>query len=358
MISHEDILNSLEEAVVLLDRGMTVIAANRAAEEELLPGGRHAEGRSVFEVLPWLSRFAGSIRSAASEGRSCFLKSIASPRGVTWASLTPYMNDTQPGASVLAVGPVSMSPDERDRLAFESMEGFISQIAHEIRNPLGGIRGASQLLSEKVPDDMAEYLGVIVQEVDRLSGIIRELQEFSTPAAPARQAVNVHEVLDRALMVLSPAKGGITVKRLYDPSLPDVFGDGARLLQVFLNLIKNAAEAMEVTGGEGIIEIRTRPATQYVQRRGHIKRWAEISVSDNGPGISQDRLERIFLPFVSGKKEGSGLGLAIARKILNFHEGMLRVESREGEGATFRAYIPFASTGTSGSDAVESSSGG
>lgn len=350
MISHEDILNSLEEAVVLLDSSMSVITANLAAEEELLPAGGHASGRSVFEMLPWLSQYAGSFRSAVKEGRGCYLKSISSPRGVTWASLTPYMSDTIPGASVLAVGPVSMSPDERDRLAFESMEGFISQIAHEIKNPLGGIRGASQLLSEKLPGDMSEYLEVIVNEVDRLSGILRELQDFSTPSHPARQAVNVHEVLDRALMVLSPVKGGITVKRLYDPSLPEVCGDGTRLLQVFLNLVKNAIEAIGETGKEGIIEIRTRPATQYVQRGRHVKRWAEISVRDNGPGISQGRLERILLPFVTSKKEGSGLGLAIARKILNFHEGMLRVESREGEGATFKAYIPFADAGTPGLD--------
>ena len=341
MISHEDILNSLEEAILLLDNSMSVIAVNRAAEEELLTGGRQVAGRDVFEVLPWLSQFAGSFRSAVEAGRGCYLKSVTAPRGVTWASLTPYMSDTLPGASVLAVGPVSMSPDERDQLAFESMDGFISQIAHEIKNPLGGIRGASQLLSEKLPGDLAEYLGVIVHEVDRLSGILRELQDFSSPSPPARKAVNVHEVLDRALKILHPEREGITVKRLYDPSLPDLFGDGAKLLQVFLNLIKNAAEALEGRGEEGLMELCTRPAPQYVQRGGHIKRWAEISVRDNGAGISPDRLERIFLPFVSGKSGGSGLGLAIARKILNFHDGMLRVESREGEGAIFKAYIPY-----------------
>ncbi|MBI5140732.1 MAG: hypothetical protein HZA20_00895 [Nitrospirae bacterium] len=353
MFSHADVLNSLSVAVLLLDRDMNVLAANRAAEEDLPHAGGIHTGHPLLVAFPWLAPYRNTLLSSSGAGRSCYLSNIPMPEGPAWAHLTPHVTaDGAVEGSVLTVGISRGASDERDDLAFESVEGLISQIAHEIRNPLGGIRGASQLLAERLPPDQGEFLHVIIREVDRLSAILHELLDFAAPARAPRQTLNIHEVIDRAFMILAPEMDGITVRRLYDPSLPDVFGDGAKLLQVFINLIRNAAEAMREpdnaaeavreTDPPRVLEVQTRPSSRYMQRNGRISKWAEVRVIDNGPGIAREDLRRIFLPYYTRKKQGSGLGLAISKKILVSHEGMLRVESREGMGATFIACVPFA----------------
>jgi len=242
---------------------------------------------------------------------------------------------------ILTVDPGPRTPEERNALAFESLDGLISQMAHEIQNPLGGIRGASQLLEERLPSEYSEYLSVIRNEVDRLSGILRELIDYASPARPVRSPVNVHEVIDRAVDLLEPARAGVRVTRSYDPSLPEVRVETGKLLQVFINILKNALEALGPDGDDRVIMLRTRPSSHHVEREGKIQRWAEVSFRDNGPGIPPEDLDRIFLPYQSRKREGSGLGLAICRKILQGHDGMIRVESEQGAGATFFVYIPF-----------------
>lgn len=349
--SHADILNSLSVAVLLLDRDMNVLTANRAAEEDLPHAGGILKGRPLIVTFPWLTPYWSTLLSSSGAGRNCYLSNIPMPdEGPAWAHLTPHVTaDGAVEGSVLAVGISRGTSDERDDLAFESVEGLISQIAHEIRNPLGGIRGASQLLAERLPPDQGEFVNVIIREVDRLSAILRELLDFAAPARAPRHTLNIHEVIDRAFMILAPEMGGITIRRLYDPSLPDVFGDGAKLLQVFINLIRNAAEALRESDPQPrIIEVQTRPSSRYMQRNGRISKWAEVRVIDSGPGIAREDLRRIFLPYYTRKKQGSGLGLAISKKILVSHEGMLRVESREGMGATFIACVPFAANPSTG----------
>jgi two-component system nitrogen regulation sensor histidine kinase GlnL len=348
--SNADILNSLSVAVLLLDSDLNVLAVNRAAEEDLPHAGGILKGRPLIVTFPWLTPYRSTLLSSSGAGRSCYLSNIPMPEGPAWAHMTPHVTaDGAVEGSVLAVGISRGSSDERDDLAFESVEGLISQIAHEIRNPLGGIRGASQLLAERLPPDQGEFVHVIIREVDRLSAMLRELLDFAAPARAPRHTLNIHEVIDRAFMILAPEMDGITVRRLYDPSLPDVCGDGAKLLQVFINLIRNAAEAMRSDADQPrIIEVQTRPSSRYMQRNGRISKWAEVRVIDNGPGIAREDLRRIFLPYYTRKKQGSGLGLAISKKILVSHEGMLRVESREGMGATFIACVPFAASPSAG----------
>lgn len=349
--SHADILNSLSVAVMLLDRDLNVLAVNRAAEEDLPHAGGIHTGHPLIVTFPWMAPYWETLLSSSGAGRSCYLSNIPMPEGPAWAHLTPHVTaDGAVEGSVLAVGISRGTSDERDDLAFESVEGLISQIAHEIRNPLGGIRGASQLLAERLPPDQGEFVHVIIREVDRLSAILRELLDFAAPARAPRHTLNIHEVIDRAFMILAPEMDGITIRRLYDPSLPDVYGDGAKLLQVFINLIRNAAEALREPNQQQprVLEVQTRPSSRYMQRNGRISKWAEVRVIDNGPGIAREDLRRIFLPYYTRKKQGSGLGLAISKKILVSHEGMLRVESREGMGATFIACVPFAANPSTG----------
>jgi len=339
---NEDILNSLSEAVFVLDPEMHILFRNRAAEEDLPTHARGVESGSLFSALSWLVPYADVLRSSAAEGRSCFLPSVGTPVGTTWARMTPLLAEGRRGGWVLTIGPVLLSPDERDVEAFESIEGVVSQIAHEINNPLGGIRGAAQLMREKLSSEGAEYLSVIVREVDRLSDIVGELKDFASMAGMATQSLNIHEVLDQALVVLGPEISNITIRRFYDPSLPEVQGNSSKLLQVFINLFKNAVEAMREIREAGMVVIRTRPSELYAHRDGRTLRWVEVAISDNGPGVSPNDRNRIFLPFVTSKKDGSGLGLAISKKILIAHQGMLKLESTEGRGATFKAFIPYA----------------
>jgi len=339
-VLHEDILNSISEAVFLVDTGMNILFRNRAAEEDIPLQARGYDGRDLFTALPWLSSYAETFRTTFREGRACFLRSVETPVGPTWARLTPYVGEGEGGA-VLTLGPLPVSQDEKDAVAFESMEGIVSQIAHEINNPLAGIRGAAQLLLERMSSDDAEYLRVIMREVDRLAEMVTELRDFGSLAEMPVQALNIHEVIDQAIVVLGPSISGITIRRFYDPSLPDVIGNSAKLLQVFLNLFKNSCEAMRETPEPGMLTIRTRPSEQYAHRNGLTLKWVEISVNDNGSGISARDRERIFLPFVSTKKYGSGLGLSISKKILMAHQGMLRLDAGEGQGTTFKAFIPY-----------------
>jgi len=340
---HDDILNSLQEAVFVLDEELRIVELNRAAEEDLNTQERPRAGRSILSVLPWLTGYRGVLEGAAGAGRSCFLGLVQGPDGPVLVRLVPLVRAGRVEGSVLTVDPGGRTAEERELLAFESLDGLISQMAHEIRNPLGGIRGAAQLLLERSGGEYEEYLRVIRDEVDRLSAILTELIDYAAPASPAREPVNIHEVIDRAVRLAGVEAAGVTVERNYDPSLPEVLGDGGRLLQVFLNLLGNARDLLAGRSGKpGRIGLRTRPSPQYVQRDGRVFRWAEVTVSDNGPGIAPGDLDRIFLPYHSGRRGGTGLGLAICRKILRAHDGMIRVESEPGKGASFIVTIPFA----------------
>jgi two-component system nitrogen regulation sensor histidine kinase GlnL len=156
--------------------------------------------------------------------------------------------------------------------------------------------------------------------------------------------VNIHEVMEKTLHIMDVPilKAGITVKRLYDPSLPQVRGDEAKLLQVFLNIIKNALESMK-KGGR--IEVSTYPSKESVREGGRTKRWAMISIRDTGKGISEGDLKKIFIPFYTRKKNGTGIGLALSKKIIKDHGGLIKVRSQEGKGTIFFIYIPFEHNG-------------
>jgi two-component system nitrogen regulation sensor histidine kinase GlnL len=217
-----------------------------------------------------------------------------------------------------------------------------AMLAHEVKNPLSGIRGAAQLLEEEVSNDSLQLTQLICDETDRIVALVNRMDSFADDRPPERNAVNIHEVLDHVRRL---AESGfarhLRIVELYDPSLPPVHGSRDQLVQVFLNLIKNAAEAAPETGGEIQLTTRYRHGTRLAVPGGteYVDLPLEITVRDNGAGIPDDIKSCLFDPFVTTKQNGTGLGLALVAKIVDDHGGMIDVDSAPRR-TEFRVLLP------------------
>jgi len=230
-----------------------------------------------------------------------------------------------------------------DRLAM--MGTLAAGLAHEIRNPLGGIKGAAQLLRRSLDgqSQLREYTDIMIREVDRVNQLIEQLLELSRPAELALAPINIHEILDDVLLLEGQTVGDkeIVIKKVFDPSLPPIRGDRARLTQVFLNLVKNAFQAMKESG---TLTVTTRLETDFqIREQGSVRnRLIWVDIADEGSGIKEQDLPHIFSPFFTTKNNGSGLGLAASYAIIKEHGGLIRVESAEGKGTTFKVSLVVA----------------
>ncbi|MDO5056159.1 MAG: nitrogen regulation protein NR(II) [Lautropia sp.] len=214
----------------------------------------------------------------------------------------------------------------------------LRNLAHEIKNPLGGIRGAAQLLeSDPDPAALHEYTGVIIKEVDRLQKLLDQLLAPNRPMQPVT-TTNIHEVCERVrLLVQAEYPQGLQIERDYDASLPELQADKAQLIQAVLNLVRNAAQAMQ---GRGKIVLKTRIARHVVIARIGYRLAVALHVMDDGPGVPAELLDRMFLPLVSGREGGSGLGLTLAQAVVERHGGSIECESRAGR-TDFRMLLPL-----------------
>ena len=233
--------------------------------------------------------------------------------------------------------------DERVTQQVEANKQLMRNLAHEIKNPLGGIRGAAQLLEFELPEKgLREYTQVIIKESDRLQTLVDRL------LAPHRkahliEAFNVHEALERVRsLVLAEFPKGLKIIRNYDTSLPDVMGDREQLIQATLNIVHNAAQALaeEISTGVAQIELKTRVARSVTIAKHRYKLAMDLHVIDNGPGIPEEMIERIFFPLVSGREGGSGLGLTLAQTFVQQHQGFIACDSRPGR-TDFHIQIPY-----------------
>ena len=233
---------------------------------------------------------------------------------------------------------IRIDREERMHDSARANRELVRNLAHEIKNPLGGIRGAAQLLEAELHSpELREYTQVMIKEADRLQKLVDRLLAPNRPARPSEH-VNLHEVCERVRsIVLAEYPQGLAIERDYDASLPELVADKEQLIQGLLNLVRNAAQALE---GHGVIRLRTRIARHVVIARIRHKLALELHVMDNGPGIPGGLLDRIFFPLVSGREGGSGLGLPLALTFVEQHGGSIECESRPGL-TDFRILLPL-----------------
>ncbi len=341
MISPDSIINSLEETIILFDKKAKIIFVNKAGEELFQKSLKDILGKRLSQLLKGKEPVSPLIRKTIIEGRSFRGKSVNLNTGQIINidfNLSPFFENGKTEGAILSISE-NININEREDHNLDTIDYMLGTIAHEIKNPLGGIKGAAQLLRNKTQDvRIDDYVDMIIRETDRLNSILQDY--LVVCKKPSFNPVNIHEVMEKAISIMHAPiqKAGITLKRLYDPSLPQVKGDEGKLLQVFLNIIKNAVESMKKGGG---IEISTSPSKELFGDHGRIKRMALISIKDTGKGISEDEIQKIFIPFYTKKKTGTGIGLALSKKIVKDHGGFIKVKSLRNKGTCFHIYLPF-----------------
>jgi len=221
----------------------------------------------------------------------------------------------------------------------QATSALLRGLAHEIRNPLGGLRGAAQLLERELDnDDLKEYTQIIISEADRLEGLLNRM--LGPRGGRTKQSVNIHEVLERVrILVQAEVTKGIRILTNYDPSIPDLQADPDQLIQALLNIVRNAAQALEDSGK---ITLQTRIERQFTIGNYRHRLVVRIDIIDNGPGIPAAMIEQIFYPMVTGRQDGSGLGLSIAQSLINQHGGLVECTSEPGH-TEFTVRLPLES---------------
>ena len=339
------ILENMDTAVVVLDDRFRVVAVNPAAETLLETSARQSVGLAVARVTRSEECTVLAGRAAAT-GRACIERSMHIADRRVDCTATPL--DESGFAGVLLemanVEPHRRMSDEGRRLTQnESVEAVVRGLAHEIRNPLGGVRGAAQLLERELAardaDDLAEYTRIVICEADRLSLLVDRLL---MPDAPTRrEAVNLHRVTERVCSLVeaeTPMK--LVIDRDYDPSIPPLVGSFDQLVQAVLNVVRNAAQA----GGDRIV-IRTRVVHQVHIGRSQHPLAGRVDVIDNGSGVPPELADAVFYPMVSGRAEGSGLGLPIAQSLVSRHGGIVE-HARAAGGTVFSILLPISAPAT------------
>ena len=341
-------LDLLASAVVLVDDDYAIRYLNPAAENLVAASTKILAGHPLSEVINYSHGLQTALDEAlannwAYTGQNIELKRADGDSLQVNCTVTPV---EAPGSGLLIeMWPIDQqlkaSREERLLEQQQANRELIRNLAHEIKNPLGGIRGAAQLLEHELAElanapALREYTQVIIKEADRLQDLMQRLLTPQRPMHPG--PVSIHEVLERVRSLLvAEFPQALQVRRDYDTSLPDLVGDREQLIQAILNIARNAAQAMQ---GAGMITLRTRAARQVTLAKKRYRLAMELQVIDDGPGIPPDILERMFYPLVSGREGGSGLGLTIAQNFVQHHHGTIECESRPGRTA-FTIRLPL-----------------
>jgi two-component system nitrogen regulation sensor histidine kinase GlnL len=341
---------SLPVPAILIDAADRLIDLNPAAEQFLNSSEKMLHGQPVFDRLAIDAPLEEVFARVRASHSSLYINEVdvgTGDRAPVICNLQAAPVAESDGAILLLISPREFA----DRLgrgqgmktAARSAIGMAEMLAHEIKNPLAGITGAAQLLSMNLGAEDLELADLIVFETRRIVKLLEQVEQFGNLRPPEQKAVNIHDILDRARRsALLGFAAHMTILEDYDPSLPATIGDGDQLLQVVLNLLRNAAEASGDRAGT--IRIRTfYDATLRLRRAdgGGIRLPLQIEITDDGPGIPPEILSDIFDPFVSGRENGTGLGLALVSKIVADHQGWINVESVPGR-TTFRLSLPVA----------------
>ncbi|HDS1734183.1 MULTISPECIES: nitrogen regulation protein NR(II) [Pseudomonas] len=347
---HRLLLDNLTTATLLLNAELRLEYMNPAAEMLLAVSGQRSHGQFISELFTESTEALNSLRQAVEQAHP-FTKREAQLTSLTGQSITvdyavtPILHQGQT-LLLLEVHPrdrlLRITKEEAQLSKQETTKMLVRGLAHEIKNPLGGIRGAAQLLARELPNDgLRDYTNVIIEEADRLRNLVDRM--LGSNKLPSLAMTNVHEVLERVCsLVDAESQGCITLVRDYDPSLPDVLIDREQMIQAVLNIVRNAMQAISSQNELrlGRITLRSRAVRQFTI--GHIRHRlvARVEITDNGPGIPVELQDTLFYPMVSGRPDGTGLGLAITQNIISQHQGLIECESHAGH-TTFSIFLPL-----------------
>jgi two-component system nitrogen regulation sensor histidine kinase GlnL len=330
-------LDLLATAVVALDERFIVRYANPAAESLLSTGARSLVGQPFLALFDEREALERALAEARISHWDYSAQSATYSRAHLELSCVMTRVDLPGMALLVELRPIEqqlrMAREERIAAEQQANRELIRNLAHEIKNPLGGLRGSAQLLERELDKpELKEYTQVIIQEADRLQKL---MDRMLTPhRAPQLQPVSIHEVLERVRNLVE-AEFGVEVKRDYDPSLPEIVADREQLIQALLNIARNAAQA-----GAKTIEFKSRAVRQVTLLRRRYRLALELQIIDDGPGVPKEIQDRIFSPLVSGREGGTGLGLSLAQALVQYHRGVIEFESRPGH-TIFRILLPL-----------------
>jgi two-component system nitrogen regulation sensor histidine kinase GlnL len=343
-------LDLLTTAVLVLNWRGIVVFANQAAEQLFETSRAKLVGQQAQRLFageqPIDQLLAEASANALGQRRQMIelRRALREPLQVQATASALYSRETPLVIELIEVEQqLRVSREDRQLGLTEANRQLLRNLAHEIKNPLGGIRGAAQLLeAELQAPEQREYTSVIISEADRLQALVdRLLAPHRTPRAVQR--FNVHEVCERVRVVMSAEfPRGLEFVRDYDASVPDIVADKEQLIQALLNVVRNAAQALEerIAAGDAQIILRTRIARHVTIARRHVRLALDLHVIDNGPGIPEELQDRIFYPLVSGREGGSGLGLTLAQTFVQQNDGVIEFESRPGR-TDFRILLPL-----------------
>ena len=347
---HHLLLDNLSTAVVLLNDKLEICYLNPAAENLLAVSAMRLCGSPIEQLLDKSDQSLVALRDAIEANhpvtqRQTSLTLMDQSHITVDLTATPLQSEAN---TLLLLEMQSMdrliriNREEALISTRDTTRNLVRGLAHEIKNPLGGIRGAAQLLSEDLSSqpELLEFTEIISAETDRLCGLVDRLLGPNT--VPKFSPINIHEVLEHvAALAETETLGAITIERNYDPSIPEINGDRGQLIQALLNIVRNAIQSLNNSDqSEPTIKLKTRIQRNFTVGKTHHKVVCRIDIIDNGPGIPDDIIDRIFFPMISGRPGGSGLGLPISQSAINLHHGLIECDNKQGE-TRFSLYLPL-----------------
>jgi two-component system nitrogen regulation sensor histidine kinase GlnL len=349
MEQDQDILDNISTGVLALDADLNVTGLNASGEALLKTSATRCLGvparQLVLDPTQWLDNLQQVLNSKIPLTRRGMPLTLHTGQEIHIDLIITPVGNHDESRLLVEMQPIDrllkISREEGMLHAQETTRAVIRGLAHEIKNPLGGVRGAAQLLARELPnEELAEYTQVIIREADRLRDLVDRL------LGPHQQLefklLNIHEVLEHVRnLTLAESDNSVTFIRDYDPSLPEIPADRMQMIQAMLNIIRNALQAAP-SQQDCVITLRTRARRQFTIGNKLHRLAYQVDIIDNGPGIPAEIEHAIFVPMVTGRAEGTGLGLAIAQSVINHHGGLLECQSEPGN-TRFTLYIPMRS---------------
>jgi two-component system, NtrC family, nitrogen regulation sensor histidine kinase GlnL len=331
-------LDSIADAMVVVGADGGVLHLNPAAEE-LFGRSRERAVELPVRALPGGAQLAVLADRALTtqETKSLDFPSPADPGIPIAVEASPLLD------GAVCVGTVLVLRVRRSSERFLDFEALAAGLAHEIKNPLAGLQGSAELLAREAEGSARDYAQVIAREAKRVDGLVRELLDLARPAVLQTAPLDVHRILGEVAVLARgiPGANRVTLVERFDPSLPPVLGDEEKLKQVALNLVRNALDAVAGRKDPTVILETSVASLRLRQAGGRTRPLARLSIQDNGPGIPEPMLARLFTPFATSKPAGTGLGLAISRRIVEAHGGRIEVKNRGTGGAEANVYLPL-----------------